>query len=105
MLACFILSVLFKISPNYIDLEFLYSFGYAIPNAEGVFEIPFIDRMGFVFVICVFFMFFISIYENRNGVIPNGLEVDASMFRPTAAFTVGALIVIGVVAAMYGIYW
>ncbi len=101
----FILSVLFKISPNYVDLEFLHSFGYAIPNAEGVFEIPFIDRMGFVFVICVFFMFFISIYENRNGVIPNGLEVDASMFRPTAAFTVGALIVIGIVAAMYGIYW
>jgi len=101
----FILSVLFKISPNYIDLEFLNSWGYAIQNADGVFEIPFIDRMGFVFVICVFFMYIISMYENRNGVITNGLEVDRSMFRPTAAFTVGALLVIGFVAAMYGIYW
>jgi SSS family solute:Na+ symporter len=101
----FILSVLFKISPNYVDLEFLYSSGYAIPNADGVYEIPFIDRMGFVFIICVVLMYFISIYENRNGVKPNGLEVDSSMFRPTAAFTVGALLVIGFVAAMYGIYW
>jgi len=101
----FILSVLFKVSPNYIDLEFLNSWGYAIQNADGVFEIPFIDRMGFVFVICVFFMYLISMYENRNGVITNGLEVDRSMFRPTAAFTVGALLVIGFVAAMYGIYW
>ena len=101
----FILSVLFKVSPNYIDLEFLNSWGYAIQNADGVFEIPFIDRMGFVFVICVFFMYIISMYENRNGVITNGLEVDRSMFRPTAAFTVGALLVIGFVAAMYGIYW
>jgi len=101
----FILSVLFKVSPNYIDLEFLNSWGYAIQNADGVFEIPFIDRMGFVFVICVFFMYIISMYENRNGVTTNGLEVDRSMFRPTAAFTVGALLVIGFVAAMYGIYW
>jgi SSS family solute:Na+ symporter len=101
----FILSVLFKISPNYIDLEFLYSSGYAIPNADGVYEIPFIDRMGFVFIICVVLMYFISMYDNRNGVTHNGLEVDKSMFRPTAAFTVGALLVIGFVAAMYGIYW
>ena len=101
----FILSVLFKISPNYVDLEFLHASGYAIPNAEGVFEIPFIDRMGFVFVICVVFMYIISMYENRNGVITDGLEIDKSMFRPTAAFTVGALIVIGFVVAMYGIYW
>jgi len=101
----FILSVLFKISPNYIDLEFLYSSGYAIPNADGVYEIPFIDRMGFVFIICVVLMYFISMYDNRNGITHNGLEVDKSMFRPTAAFTVGALLVIGFVAAMYGIYW
>ena len=101
----FILSVLFKISPNYVDLEFLHASGYAIPNAEGVFEIPFIDRMGFVFVICVVFMYIISIYENRNGVITDGLEIDKNMFRPTAAFTVGALIVIGFVVAMYSIYW
>jgi len=101
----FILSVLFKISPNYIDLEFLYSSGYAIPNADGVYEIPFIDRMGFVFLICVVLMVLISMFDNRNGVTTNGLEVDSSMFRPTAAFTVGALLVIGFVAAMYGIYW
>ncbi|WP_306550658.1 sodium/sugar symporter [Daejeonella sp.] len=101
----FILSVLFKISPNYVDLEFLHASGYAIPNTEGIFEIPFIDRMGFVFVICVVFMYIISMYENRNGVITDGLEIDKSMFRPTAAFTVGALIVIGFVVAMYGIYW
>ena len=101
----FILSVLFKISPNYVDLEFLHASGYSIPNAEGVFEIPFIDRMGFVFVICVVFMYIISMYENRNGVITDGLEIDKSMFRPTAAFTVGALIVIGFVVAMYSIYW
>lgn len=101
----FILSVLFKVSPNYIDLEFLYSTGFAVPNAAGIYEIPFIDRMGFVFLICVIVMYFISIYENRNGIIPHGLEVDKSMFRTSPSFTVGALIVVGVIVALYSIYW
>lgn len=101
----FILSVLFKISPDYIDLSFLYHAGFAVPDADGIYEIPFIDRMGFVFLICVIVMYFISIYENRNGVTPNGLEVDRSMFRPSPSFTVGALIVIGIIVALYGIYW
>ncbi|MEJ7694168.1 sodium/sugar symporter [Daejeonella sp.] len=101
----FILSCLFKVSPDYVNLEFLHSSGFAVLNADGVYEIPFIDRMGFVFLICVIVMYFISIYETRNGVKPNGLEVDSSMFKTSPSFTVGALIVIGIIVALYSIYW
>lgn len=101
----FILSIIFKFIPNYVDLQFLYSSGFAVANAEGVYEIPFIDRMGFVFIICVLVMYFISIYENRNGIIPNALKVDNGMFQPTPKFAVGALFIIGIIAALYGIYW
>lgn len=101
----FAMSVLFKISPNYIDLEFLSSLGFSVQNAQGVYEIPFIDRMGFVFLICIVLMYFISIYDHSRGIKSNGLEIDSSMFKPSASFTVGALIVIGIVAALYGIYW
>lgn len=99
------MSVLFKISPNYIDLGFLSSLGFSVQNAQGVYEIPFIDRMGFVFLICIVLMYFISIYDHSRGIKSNGLEIDSSMFKPSASFTVGALIVIGIVAALYGIYW
>lgn len=101
----FILSCLFKVSPDYVNLEFLHSSGFAVLNAEGVYEIPFIDRMGFVFLICVIVMYFISIYETRNGVKTNGLEIDSSMFKPAPSFTVGALIVLGIIVALYSIYW
>lgn len=101
----FVLSVLFKISPNYIDLEFLNAFGFSVQNAQGIYEIPFIDRMGLVFLICIVLMYFISMYDHSRGLKSNGLEIDRSMFRPSASFTVGALIVIGIVAALYGIYW
>jgi SSS family solute:Na+ symporter len=101
----FLLSCLFKISPEYVNLEFLHASGFAVQNADGIYEIPFIDRMGFVFLICVIVMYFISIYENRRGVKPNGLEVDSSMFKTNPSFTVGALIVIGIIVALYSIYW
>ncbi|HUH19213.1 sodium/sugar symporter [Albibacterium sp.] len=100
----FILSVIFKVLPNFVDLEFLYQFGFAVP-VDGVFEIPFIDRMGFVFVICVIGMAIISIYETNRGLKTNGLEIDSSMFKPDPKFTAGALLVIGIIVALYSVYW
>lgn len=101
----FILSVLFKFLPNIMNLSFLHPFGFAVKNAEGVYEIPFIDRMGFVFIICILAMYIISILENRAGVVPKGLEVDTKMFRVHSGFAVGAILIIGVVTALYLLFW
>ena len=101
----FLLSVAFKWLPNYMDLSFLEPMGFAVANAAGVFEIPFIDRMGFVFAICVIVMYIISMYETRNGANPKGLEIDRGMFKTSPGFTVGALIVLGLLVALYSIYW
>jgi len=101
----FLLSVVFKVLPDYVDLSFLYPFGFAIPNANGIYEIPFIDRMGFVFVICFLAMIIISRIENNRGTVPKGLEVDAKMFKVHPGFAFGSILVIGVVAALYLLFW
>ncbi|WP_118194922.1 sodium/sugar symporter [Albibacterium indicum] len=102
----FILSIIFKVLPNFVDLEFLYQFGFAVPNAEGVYEIPFIDRMGFVFIICVIMMIIITKLElGWKGTNPKGLEVEPKMFRTSPGFAVGALIIIGILVALYTVYW
>ncbi|MEK8180527.1 sodium/sugar symporter [Flavobacterium buctense] len=101
----FIFSILFKFMPAFVDLSFFNPMGFAVPNAEGVYEIPFIDRMGFVFAICVIGMYFISIYETRKGVKPNGLEVDKTMFKMSPSFTVGMLVIVSILAALYTIFW
>jgi len=102
----FILSIVFKFMPRFADLSFLYPLGFAVPNAEGVYEIPFIDRMGFVFIICIVMMYIITKIElGANGVNPKGLEVDAKMFRTSRAFTAGALIITGILVALYTVYW
>ena len=104
MIGGFLLSILFKFMPAFVDLSFLNSTGFAVLNADGIYEMPFIDRMGFVFLICVIGMYFISIFETRKGVPTNGLEIDRTMFKMTPGFTVGMLIVVSIIAALYTIF-
>jgi len=105
MIGGFILSVILKFIPGLIDLQPLYHVGLAVPNAKGLFEIPFLDRMAIVFVLCMIGMYIISIIENRKGVKPNGLEIDASMFKTSTGFAVGSLIIIGLLVALYTMFW
>ena len=105
----FALSILFKILPSFVNLEWLASTGFAkqVLQKDGsmVYEIPFIDRMFFVFVISVIGMYIISVYENSRGVKTNGLEIDGKMFKTSPGFTAGALIVAGILIALYTLFW
>ncbi|RZL52853.1 MAG: sodium transporter, partial [Pedobacter sp.] len=65
----------------------------------------FLDRMGFVFVFCIIGMYIISMIENKRGVVPNGLEIDTKMFKTTTGFAVGSIIIIGLLVALYTLYW
>ncbi|HNF42985.1 MAG TPA: sodium/sugar symporter, partial [Ferruginibacter sp.] len=101
----FLLSVLFKFLPGLVDLSFLADFGFSKANKDGVFEIPFLDRMGFVFLFSVIGMYIISVIDNRRGIRPNGLEVDSSLFKMNTAFVVGSLIVCAILVALFSVYW
>jgi SSS family solute:Na+ symporter len=105
----FSLSVLLKKLPLMVNLEFLQPMGFSKlvtqENGTSIYEIPFLDRMGFVFLFCAIGMIIISIIENKRGVVPKGLEVDTSMFKTTRSFAVGALIIIGLLVALYTVYW
>ena len=102
----FALSVFFKFLPDYADVSFLQSSGFAALNpASGVIEIPFLDRMGFVFVICVVVMIAISLLTPVHLQPKDTLHVDIKMFKTSTGFTVGALVVIVVLAILYISFW
>ncbi|MFN8244772.1 MAG: sodium/solute symporter [Ferruginibacter sp.] len=101
----FILSIIFKFMPAVVNLSFLQPLGFAIPNADGVFEIPFIDRMGFVFLICVAGMYVISMRDYKKGKPVHGLDIDKTMFRLPTGFVVGMIIVLAILAALYTVFW
>jgi SSS family solute:Na+ symporter len=105
----FVLSVFFKFLPRFMNLEFLNSSGFAVlveqKDKTMAYEIPFIDRMGFVFAICVLLMIVISIIDNKRGVAVKGLEVDTKMFKINNGFAVGCMIISGILVALYSIFW
>jgi SSS family solute:Na+ symporter len=100
----FLMSILFKFLPGMVDLSFLSPFGFSVLK-DGVYEIPFLDRMGFVFVFCIIGMVVISLVENKNNNNPKGLEIDRSMFKPSPGFIGGSVLIIGILIALYSIYW
>jgi SSS family solute:Na+ symporter len=103
------LSILFKIMPLFVNLAFLEPFGFATlvkqKTGELLYEIPFLDRMGFVFLICTIGMYIISMVDYKRGVKSKGLEVDAAMFKASPSFMVGALLVFGILTALYTFFW
>lgn len=101
----FIMAIFFKLIPPYLNLSSLAPYGFSKDNGAGVFEIPFIDRMGIIFVICIIGMYIISMIENARGLRTNGLEVDSSMFKTSRSFAIGSLIVVGIIVALYSVFW
>jgi len=101
----FALSIFLKFLPNMADLSWLSGSGFSVKNAAGVYEIPFLDRMGFVFVFCIAGMVIISLLSNKAKAESKGLAIDAKMFKTTTSFAVGALLILGLLVALYSVYW
>jgi len=68
-------------------------------------EMPFLDRMGWVFVIIVAIMVIMTMLDPKSKNNPKGLEVDGSMFKTTGGFAVGAVLICGILAALYTVFW
>ena len=101
----FIISVLFKLLPGWTDLHFLASSGFSVMNDKHIYEIPFLDRMGFTFLICILGMWIISLLENSKEEEAKGLEIDLKLFKLNPGFMVGSIIVVGILVALYTLYW
>lgn len=98
-----LLMVLFdKILPGYFPETFLYT---AYMNAGGVYEIPFLISMGWVFFFTVLLMVIISLLDKRGREKVNGLEVDPSMFKVSPGILAMIVIIIGIILALYIRFW
>lgn len=68
-------------------------------------ELPFINRMGWVFIVIVAVMAIVSLLDPKSKNNEKGLEIDASMFKLNAGFAAGAILICGILAALYTIFW
>lgn len=103
-LGSLIFSIFFKFSPLFINLSPLAAFGFSKANAEGVYEIPFLDRMGFVFLFCIIGMVLISLIGRSNQQL-SPIKVDKRLFKVDSLFLIGCIIVILIILILYSYFW
>ncbi|MEO6584011.1 MAG: sodium/solute symporter [Ferruginibacter sp.] len=97
------LMVLFdKFLPGWFPNTALYT---SFINAQGIYEIPFLISMGWVFFFTILLMVIISILDKKGGKEINALEVDTSMFRVSPGILTMIIIIIGIILALYIRFW
>jgi SSS family solute:Na+ symporter len=107
----FACSCFLEFLPRWADLSGLAACGFTKATADGVYEIPFLDRMEIVFLFCVLGMIIISLLGKRPAApgeeSPAGssLAIDPALFKVSKGFAVGALIIGGALAALYTLFW
>jgi len=87
-----------------IPLSILFKF---LPQVTGGYirPIPFLNRMTWVFFIVSLLMIVITLTDKRSKDNKQVLEIDSRLFKVTPAFTISAVIICGILAALYTVFW
>jgi solute:Na+ symporter, SSS family len=67
-------------------------------------DYPFLDRMGITFVLTMAIMIVVSLLKPKTSGT-HEIEVDASMFGVSKGFVIGSVIICGILAALYTVFW
>jgi SSS family solute:Na+ symporter len=68
-------------------------------------DYPFLDRMTIVFVVLVVLMVLMSLLDKKSREQRRIIEIDTRMFRCSNSFIAGAVIIVGILAALYTVFW
>ncbi len=68
-------------------------------------DYPFLDRMSIVFIFLIVTMVLISLLDKRSKDQPRIVQIETSMFRSSTSFAVGAVLIFGVLIALYTVFW
>ncbi|HQD08824.1 MAG TPA: sodium/sugar symporter [Flavihumibacter sp.] len=68
-------------------------------------DFPFLDRMSIAFVLIVGIMVLMSLLGRTRPAASSLMQVDASMFKTSIGFRLVSMLIIGILAALYTIFW
>ncbi|MBD8488012.1 sodium/sugar symporter [Echinicola sp. CAU 1574] len=75
------------------------AFKFITPN------LPFIDRMGVVFLVLSVLMVIISLLEGKGKDSKKAIAIDQELFATSTKFKIGAILICGILAALYIVFW
>lgn len=68
-------------------------------------DYPFLDRMSIVFVFLILLMISMSLLDRRSSAQPRVIQIDTTLFRFSPAFAVGSVLILGILTALYTVFW
>ncbi|MGZ8542228.1 MAG: sodium:solute symporter family transporter, partial [Chitinophagaceae bacterium] len=68
-------------------------------------DYPFLDRMTITFFAVVLVMVVMSLAKPKRADDTHSIVVDKSMFRVSPGFVIGSIIICGILAALYTVFW
>jgi SSS family solute:Na+ symporter len=68
-------------------------------------DYPFIDRMSITFIAIVIVMVIMSMLMPEKDKSYHEIVIDKKMFNVTPAFAIGSVIIVGILAALYTVFW
>lgn len=71
----------------------------------GMPDLPFIDRVGVVFLIISALIIAISLFEGKGKDHPKSIEVNRELFKTSMVFKIGAIMISALIAVLYIIFW
>lgn len=68
-------------------------------------DLPFFNRMEIDFVVIVILMVGISLMKPKALTNEQAIEVDTSMFKFSTSFAIGSVLIMGILTALYTVFW
>ncbi len=104
VVAIFILGIFWKkATANSAFIAILLSIPLSMAIKAFLPQIPFMNRMGIVFLLSVAVMIVVSLVQSDSKV--QGLDLSKDLFRTSGLFNVLTLVIIGILAAFYALLW
>jgi SSS family solute:Na+ symporter len=68
-------------------------------------NMPFLHRMGWVFLLLLSLMVIVSLLDPRSKNQQSAIIIDPADFKTETRFTIGALLILGTLAVLYSVFW
>ena len=68
-------------------------------------DYPFLDRMTIDFVLIVIIMVTMSLWKPEKEIDRKAIEVDTAMFKVNTGFIIGSILIMGILTALYTVFW
>jgi SSS family solute:Na+ symporter len=106
VLAVFVLGLFWKkATPNSALASALLSIPLSVVFKFGFPDMPFMDRMGYVFLISIALMVVISLVEGKGKNHEKAIDFDKSVLVNDPVYLAAAFGIMGITAVLYAVFW